>query len=60
MEGANQIVTDLEAIEELGVIPVLGDYLEPGMVARHATERIAADLMDLVAETPSGTRAATP
>ncbi len=30
LEGANQIVADLDAIEELGVIPVLGDYLEPG------------------------------
>src|SRR6266446_2483478 len=60
LEGANQIVSDLDAIEELGVIPVLGDYLEPGMVARHATDRIAADLMDLAAQAPSGTRAATP
>src|SRR5882762_2760392 len=60
LEGANQIVTDLDAIEELGVIPVLGDYLEPGMVARHATDRIAADLMDLANQAPSGTRAATP
>ena len=60
LEGANQIVTDLEAIEELGVIPVLGDYLEPGMVARHATDRIAADLMDLAAQAPGGSRAATP
>ena len=60
LEGANQIVTDLDAIEELGVIPVLGDYLEPGMVARHATDRIAADLIDLANQAPSGTRAATP
>src|SRR6266852_3979238 len=60
LEGASQIVTDLEAIEELGVIPVLGDYLEPGMVARHATDRIAADLMDLATQAPGGTRAATP
>jgi uncharacterized cofD-like protein len=59
LEGANQIVTDLEAIEELGVIPVLGDYLEPGMVARHATDRIAADLMELATQAPGGTRAAT-
>jgi uncharacterized cofD-like protein len=60
LEGANQIVTDLDAIEELGVIPVMGDYLEPGMVARHATDRIAADLVDLAAQAPGGTRAATP
>jgi hypothetical protein len=60
LEGANQIVSDLDAIEELGVIPVLGDYLDPGMVARHATDRIAADLMDLATQAPGGTRAATP
>ncbi|MGH9501878.1 MAG: gluconeogenesis factor YvcK family protein [Terriglobales bacterium] len=61
LEGANQIVADLEAIEELGVIPVQGDYLdEEGMVARHLTDRIATDLMELVAQAPGGTRAATP
>src|ERR1700723_2883895 len=44
LEGANQIVADLEAVEELGVIPVLGDYLdEKDMVARHLTDRIATD-----------------
>jgi 2-phospho-L-lactate transferase/gluconeogenesis factor (CofD/UPF0052 family) len=61
LEGANQIVADLEAIEELGVIPVLGDYLdEKDMVARHLTDRIATDLMELATQAPSGTRAATP
>ena len=59
LEGANQIVVDLEAIEELGVIPVLGDYLDEGEVARHRTDRIAADLMELVAQAPGGTRVAT-
>ena len=59
LEGANQIVADLEAIEELGVIPVLGDYLDDkDMVARHLTDRIATDLMDLV--THGGSRTATP
>ena len=48
---ATQIVADLEAIEELGVIPVLGDYLDHGMVARHATDRIATDLMELATQT---------
>ncbi len=47
LEGASQIVADLDAIEELGVCPVLGDYLEPGMVARHATDRVAYDLMQI-------------
>src|SRR6202041_955179 len=32
-EGACQIINDLDAIEKLGVIPVLGDYLEEGGVA---------------------------
>src|SRR6266571_1486712 len=39
-EGACQIVNDLEAIEALGVIPVLGDYLEEDGVARHNTTRV--------------------
>jgi len=47
LEGACQIVADLEAIEALGVIPVLGDYLEEGDVARHNTSRVAEDLMQL-------------
>src|ERR1700740_2105629 len=46
-EGACQIVNDLEAIEALGVIPVLGDYLEEGGVARHNTTRGATDLLQL-------------
>jgi uncharacterized cofD-like protein len=46
-EGACQIVSDLNAIEGLGVIPVLGDYLEEGTVARHNTARVARDLMGL-------------
>jgi uncharacterized cofD-like protein len=59
LEGANQIVADLEAVEELGVIPVEGDYLdEKDMVARHLTDRIAADLMEIVTQAPTGTRAA--
>src|SRR3974390_958373 len=49
-EGACQIVNDLDAIEALGVIPVLGDYLEEGGVARHNTARVARDLMQLVAQ----------
>src|ERR1700687_5520316 len=38
-EGACQIVNDLEAIEAMGVIPVLCDYLEEAGVARHNTTR---------------------
>ena len=47
-EGACQIVNDLDAIEALGVIPVLGDYLEEAGVARHNTTRVACDLLQLV------------
>jgi uncharacterized cofD-like protein len=52
LEGASQIVADLEAIGALGVCPVLGDYLDEGEVARHATERVARDLMALMAQAP--------
>jgi uncharacterized cofD-like protein len=48
LEGATQVVVDREAIEELGVTPVLGDYLEEGEVARHATDRVARDVLQLV------------
>ena len=51
-EGACQIVNDLDAIEALGVVPVLGDYLDEGGVARHNTSRVARDLMHLVAQRP--------
>ena len=51
-EGACQIVNDLDAIEALGVIPVLGDYLDEGDVARHDTSRVAHDLMQLAAQQP--------
>jgi uncharacterized cofD-like protein len=47
LEGACQIVNDLDAIEALGVIPVLGDYLDEGDVARHNTARVASDLVQL-------------
>src|SRR5271165_3927082 len=52
LEGAAQIVVDLDAIEALGVCPVLGEYLEEGEVARHATDRVAHDLMALMAQAP--------
>src|SRR5271157_2828447 len=52
LEGASQIAADLEAIEALGVCPVLGDYLEEGAVARHATDRVAHDLMALMSQAP--------
>ncbi|HVM94427.1 MAG TPA: uridine diphosphate-N-acetylglucosamine-binding protein YvcK [Terriglobales bacterium] len=52
-EGASQIVVDLDGIEAMGICPVLGDYLDEGLVARHATDRVASDLMTLMAaQTP--------
>jgi uncharacterized cofD-like protein len=51
-EGACQIVNDLEAIEELGVLPVLGDYLEDDGVARHNTANVARDLIQLAVQHP--------
>src|SRR5581483_10016506 len=47
LEGASQIVADLDSIEAMGVCPVLGDYLEEAGVARHNNERVARDLVDL-------------
>lgn len=52
LEGASQIVVDLDAIEALGVCPLMGDYLDAGLVARHATDKIAHDLMALMAQSP--------
>ena len=48
----DQIVADLEAIEAMGVCPVLGEYLDQTGVARHETERVARDLVDLMAQAP--------
>jgi len=56
LEGACQIVNDLDEVEALGVIPVLGDYLEEAAVARHNTARVAHDLMHLAAQHPRGDR----
>ena len=50
LEAATQIVADLDDIEGLGVCPVMGDYLAPGPVARHATDRVAIDLLQLASQ----------
>ncbi len=55
-EGACQIVNDLDEVEALGVIPVLGDYLEEAGAARHNTARVARDLLELVAQHPAHMR----
>ncbi len=51
LEGASQIVADLDAIEAMGVIAVCGDYLIEDAVVRHAADRVAEDLVGLVQET---------
>src|SRR5579884_2582660 len=53
LEGAWQIVVDLEAIEQLGVCPVLGDYLFEDGVARHNTDELAKDLIALAMNAPT-------
>ena len=60
LEGSAQVVVDTEAIQELGVTPVLGDYLDEGEVARHATDRIARDLLNLAVQTAPGSRHTRP
>lgn len=52
LEGASQIVADLDAIEAMGVCPVLGDYLYEDNVARHNTHRVAEDLLELAITAP--------
>lgn len=50
-----QIEADLDRIEELGVTPLLGDYLleemrSDGLIARHNTAHVAHDLLQLMME----------
>jgi uncharacterized cofD-like protein len=53
LEGASQIVADLDAIEAIGVCPVLGDYLLEEGVARHDTDLVAKDLLDVAVQAAS-------
>jgi uncharacterized cofD-like protein len=52
----SQIVVDADAIEALGVKPILGDYLaeemdpNEGLIARHETHHVAHDLLQLMLE----------
>ena len=59
LEGACQIVNDLEEVEALGVIPVLGDYLEEAGVARHNFTRAAKDVLELATHGSRGNRSKT-
>jgi uncharacterized cofD-like protein len=58
LEGATQIVADLDAIEAMGITPVFGDYLEEDGVARHATARVTRDLVALATRPRAGKAAA--
>ncbi len=54
-KGQSQIESDADQIRELGVTPVLGDYMleemrHDGLVARHDTHRVAQDLLQLMME----------
>jgi 2-phospho-L-lactate transferase/gluconeogenesis factor (CofD/UPF0052 family) len=53
-EGACQIVNDLDEVEALGVVPILGDYLEEAGVARHNFTRAAHDALLLATEGARG------
>lgn len=55
-EGACQIVNDLDEVEAMGVIPVLGDYLEEAGVARHNFTRAAQDVLQLALQGQVGGR----
>jgi uncharacterized cofD-like protein len=52
LEGASQIVADLDAIEAMGICAVLGDYLFEDNVARHDTDRVAEDLLQVAVTAP--------
>ena len=47
-ETSAPIVNDLDRVVKMGIHPVMGDYLDEGEVARHATDRVAHDLMALI------------
>jgi hypothetical protein len=48
-EKAEPIVNDLDRIRELGVEPILGEYLDDEVVARHNSARIARELIEFAA-----------
>jgi uncharacterized cofD-like protein len=48
-DTAEPLHNDLDEIRDLGVTPILGDYLDATQFARHATDRIALDLLNLPA-----------
>jgi len=53
LEGASRIVVDHDAIDALGVRCVTGNFTAEGDVVRHATERIAEELLKLATRAKS-------
>ncbi len=51
-KARRKFVADLEAIEALGVCPVLGDHLYEDNVARHNFERVAKNLLEIAVRHP--------
>jgi len=51
-EGACQVDASVAALKKLGVVPVLDDFLEEAGAARHATARVAAELLRLARTKP--------
>ncbi len=46
-DNSEPLHNDLDQIRALGVIPILGDYLDATHFARHAADRVALDLLNL-------------
>lgn len=46
-ERAEQVICDVNAIEQLGLKCVAGNFMEENRFARHATDRLCRDLLDL-------------
>jgi uncharacterized cofD-like protein len=47
-QNSEQIMPECSSVEALGVRSVLGDFLAEGEVVRHATDRVAARLIELL------------
>ncbi len=47
-QRSEQIMPDASAVDALGVRCLLGDFLDQGQVVRHATDKVARKLLDLL------------
>ncbi len=47
LESSDQVEADLDAVRDLGVEPITGDYLDNSGLARHNAARISRDLLSL-------------